>query len=263
MAPSRILPGPFPGTFPGRLSGTLATLAALAIALGLTGCQREEPDEASRTPDARAPAAQAPPEPAPAPQEPPVVADVRQTYQCGELRVEARFAPDGVLLDIGGRQLSLAQTVSASGARYGDGDPEFWTRGTGEARLTLHGETFDCTVLQPEVRSPWSEARDREVGFRAAGSEPGWQVEVDMGEAPEMRVVLDYGERELTIARSEPFTGEDGVSGFRGELDGEPVELAIRREDCADPMSGEQFDARATLDYQGGRYEACGRYLWE
>lgn len=255
MPAARPLPDTFPRTAP-------SLLVALAMAVTLAGCQREAPENTGR-PDGGAPAAGAESEYDPVLQEPPVVADIRQTYQCGEQRVEARFAPDGVLLDIGGRQLQLPQTVSASGARYGDGDPEFWTRGLGEARLTLNGETFDCTALEAEARSPWSEARERDVGFRAAGSEPGWLVEVDMGEAPEMRLVLDYGERQVTVSRSEPFTGEDGVSGFRGEVDGEPVELAIRREECADPMSGEAFDARATLDYQDRHYEACGRYLWD
>jgi putative lipoprotein len=244
------------------LALTLIAAPAIVLAIVLAGCQREAPEDAERAPRPQpAPDAMTAPEAEPGP--PPVVADIRQTYQCGEQRVEARFAPDGVLLDIGGRQLQLPQTISASGARYGEGDPEFWTHGLIEARLTLNGETFDCTALDGEVRSPWSEARERDVGFRAVGSEPGWHVEVDLGEAPEMRLVLDYGERELTIPRTEPFSDGDGTNGFRGEVDGEAVELAIRREDCTDPMSGEAFDARATLDYQGRNYEACGRYLWD
>lgn len=240
----------------------LPILTALLLATALAGCQREAPEEAVR--DDAAPAApEAVQVPEAGPGEPPLVADIRQTFQCGELRVEARFAPDGVLLDIGGRELHLPQTVSASGARYGEGDPEFWSHGASEARLTLNGETFDCLALDDAARSPWSEARERDIGFRAAGSEPGWLVEVDLGESPAMRVVLDYGERELRVASTEAFTGGEGVSGFRGEVDGKPVELTIRREDCADPMSGEAFDASATLDYQGRSYQACGRFLWD
>lgn len=248
---------------PSRLHSTVATvLAASLLAITLGGCQRDAPDDTSRDAQPQ-PAPDVMPAPPAGPSEPPVVADIRQTYQCGDLRIEARFAPDGVLLDVGGRELHLPQTIAASGARYGDGDPEFWTHGLTEAKLTLNGETFDCSALEDEARSPWSEARERDVGFRAAGSEPGWLVEVDLGEAPAMRLVLDYGERELTLSRTEPFNGSDGVSGFRGQVDGEPVELTIRREECADPMSGEAFEARATLDYQGRSYEACGRYLWD
>jgi len=239
-----------------------ALLAAVALAVFVAGCQRESPDDIPRAP-AALPAPAVAPDPVLEPGEPAVVADIRQSYQCNDMRIEAHFSPDGVMLDVGGRELHLPQTISASGARYGDGDPEFWTRGAREARLTLNGQVFDCTVLPPEVRSPWSEARDRDVGFRAAGSEPGWHVEVDMGEAPEMRVVLDYGERELRVERSQPFTGDNGVTGYRGEVDGEPVELRIRREDCVDPMSGEAFDASAALDYAGTTYEACGRFLWD
>lgn len=241
----------------------LTAFAFVALAFGLAGCQREAPEETSRAPAGQAPGPDVSRDLEPELQEPPVVAEIRQTYQCGEQRIQARFGPDGVMLDIDGRALHLPQTISASGARYGEGDPEFWTRGVTEAQLNLNGETFDCTALDEGARSPWSEARERDVGFRAAGSEPGWLVEVDLGEAPQMRLVLDYGERELTVARSEPFTGEDGVGGFRGEVDGEPVVLTIQREECADPMSGEAFEARATLDYQGQSYQACGRYLWD
>lgn len=237
-------------------------LAAIALAVLLAGCQRETPDDRTAAP-ATQPAPAATPDMPPEPIEPPVVADVRQTYLCGEMRIEARFSPQGVLLDISGRELHLPQTVSASGARYGEGDPEFWTRGVDEARLTLNGETFDCTALDADARSPWAEARERDVGFRAVGSEPGWHVEVDMGEAPQMRLALDYGQREVTVERSEPFTGDNGVTGYRGEVDGEAVELTIRREDCADPMSGEAFEASATLDFEGDTYRACGRFLWD
>jgi membrane-bound inhibitor of C-type lysozyme len=231
----------------------------LAIALSLAACRSEPVDGDVDTSTETTPAQPV----APAPAEPPAVVSITQTFQCGDRRIEAVYAPDAVLLDLGDRELILPATVAASGARYGDGDPEFWARGLDQAVLTLDGQHYDCAVLEPGTRSPWAEARERGVGFRAVGSEPGWHVEVGMGEAPTMRIVLDYGERELDVERSEPFAGADGASGFRGEVDGEALELSIRREDCADPMSGEAFEASATLDYQGQAYQACGRFLQE
>ena len=113
--------------------------------------------------------------------------------------------------------------------------------------------------------SPWDAARARGVGFRAVGNEPGWNVEVDKGAAPPMRAVLDYGQRRVQVAHTQPFSDPaSGTVGFRGNTDdGTRIELTIHRGQCQDDMSGESFDASAELAVGAQRYKGCGRFLFQ
>jgi uncharacterized membrane protein len=112
--------------------------------------------------------------------------------------------------------------------------------------------------------SPWDDARARGVGFRAVGNEPGWTAEVDKGAAPPMRVVLDYGQRALQVAHTQPFSDPaTGVVGFRGNTaDGMRIELTIQRGQCVD-ASGASFDASADLAVGSQHYKGCGRFLFQ
>ncbi|HET7359330.1 MAG TPA: hypothetical protein VFJ04_04215, partial [Rhodanobacteraceae bacterium] len=115
-----------------------------------------------------------------------------------------------------------------------------------------------------QAASPWDDARARGVGFRAVGNEPGWTVEVDKGAAPPLRAVLDYGQRQVQVAHTQPFTDPaTGVVGFRGNsADGTRVELTIQRGQCED-ASGASFDASADLAVGGQHYKGCGRFLFQ
>lgn len=125
--------------------------------------------------------------------------------------------------------------------------------------------TDAATVGAAAGASPWDAARARGVGFRAVGNEPGWNVEVDKGAAPPMRVVLDYGQRQVQVAHTQPFSDQaSGTVGFRGNAeDGTRIELTIHRGQCQDDMSGESFDASAELAVGAQHYKGCGRFLFQ
>jgi uncharacterized lipoprotein YbaY/uncharacterized membrane protein len=179
-------------------------------------------------------------------------------WQCGPLRVDARFDPlaESVTLAFSGRRLQLPLAISGSGARYADqAGNEFWTKGDA-GTLTLEGEAQPGCV-RTEAPSPWSEAAARGVAYRAVGNEPGWWVEVDRGEAPALRAVLDYGERGISVDHAQPA----GL-GFTGQTaGGTEVVLEITRESCQDVMSGERFGTSATLMVGDRRYQGCGEFL--
>jgi membrane-bound inhibitor of C-type lysozyme len=208
------------------------------------------------------------PEPAAAPAEPATPAPVEAAvtsinFQCGDERISAGFdnAAGNVTLSIGGQPLVLPQAVAASGARYADDKGnEFWNKGT-NATLTRSGQpAVECT--QTELGSPWDQAKARGAGFRAVGSEPGWAVEVGMGETPALTATLDNGTRNIEIAQTQAITGENG--GFSGQTaDGTTVQLLIKREACTDAMSGEAFAASAQLKVGDTTYSGCGRFLAE
>ena len=205
---------------------------------------------------------------APAPVEPAAPAPVEAAvtsinFQCGDERISAAFdnAAGNVTLSIGGQPLTLPQAVAASGARYADDQGnEFWNKGS-NATLTRSGQpAVECA--QTELASPWDQAKARGAGFRAVGNEPGWAVEVGMGENPVLTATLDNGERNIEVAQAQALTGDN--SGFSGKTaDGTAVELLVKREACTDAMSGEAFAASAQLKVGDQTYSGCGRFLSE
>ena len=188
----------------------------------------------------------------------PVDDDAVVHWQCGDLRVASRFEPSPATVQLwwSGRNATLPQAMAASGARYAEAGNEFWTKGD-TARLTLAGtEARECT--RSDVASPWYEAAQRGVAFRAVGNEPGWWLEVGSGATPTIRAELDYGERTLEA------TGRVTDGGFAGDAaDGTAVTLSIRREPCSDGMSGEAFEAAADLRVGDRTFTGCGAYLQE
>lgn len=180
-------------------------------------------------------------------------------YQCGEIvvGVSGDADADTLSLSLSGRRLMLARSAGDGGS-HADGAGNRFQRQDGRASLVLSGERpRDCTPTDRE--SPWDQAAARGVIFRAVGQEPGWVAEVN-GDPSRLTAQLDYGERGLQVEPAEPLPGQQ--TGFHGKsTHDEDVRLEIRREECADGMSGERFEARATLFVAGQRYEGCGAFL--
>lgn len=188
-------------------------------------------------------------------------ADARYNFQCNELAVGVTYADGGerAVLAYSGRRLALPIAVSASGARYADdAGNEFWSRGD-EATLVLAGEERRECATTTRV-SPWEQAAERGIVYRAVGQEPGWLVEVTGGEPDTLSAQLDYGQRQVEVSPAGALDG--GAEGYAGETaDGVPVRLEIERSDCADPMSGERFLTSARLQVGEDVYAGCGSFL--
>lgn len=181
----------------------------------------------------------------------------QQAYQCGDIRIEAHLlSADRLQLTLPDRDLILQPAVSASGARFAAENHEFWSRGDDAAQITIDGQSLDCAVT--EGRSPWAVARERGVHFRATGNEPGWLVEVGTGERPDLRLLLDYGMRELTDANAQALPNN---AGYRAELEGAEAVITLTERLCADTMSGQTFPVQAVLEFDGQTLTACGRFL--
>jgi membrane-bound inhibitor of C-type lysozyme len=59
---------------------------------------------------------------------PRIKVSVEFTCESGE-KVRAEFRNDSAFVSLPGQEVVLAQAVSASGARYGNGDIEVWNKG--------------------------------------------------------------------------------------------------------------------------------------
>lgn len=233
------------------------------IALGLAGCEARPPvDSGAAAPQPPVAATPAPatataslPSSAHVPSAKQAPSDTMTHWTCDELGLMVRIAADGRQLVIdwsGARRVLPADPADAT--RYTDRDTAFEIR-PDSARLQLEGDASRACIAAARA-SPWNAALLRGVAFRAVGNEPGWHVEIDRGETPALRAALDYGERELVLERSR--RSGDTV---RGTASGEDVELRIERRPCEDGMSGQRFEARATLRVGERAYTGCGAFL--
>lgn len=181
-------------------------------------------------------------------------------FRCGDLLLGVDFdnAAETATLSWSGHRRVLPQVEAASGARYADeAGNEFWNKGD-EATLTLAGAApLQCGTTDDV--SPWDEARARGIAFRGIGTEPGWMVEVDGGEAPALRAQLDYGERNLEVAPVEVAADGTGYSGTAG--DGTVVDVVVVAGDCSDGMSDQTYPARVQLTVGERVLHGCGAFL--
>jgi uncharacterized membrane protein len=248
--------------------GMRLILSNTALVLVLAACQplahapAPTPDAASRASTPPASTSTAPPQaPAPSPAtRPPAHASSGNAstrhWQCGEVLLDARRDGETMHLSFSGRTLALPHVESLTGVRFADTVGNAFMQLEDHAKLILAGDDGrDCTIS--DRVSPWSDATARGIGFRAVGNEPGWFVEVDKGASPSLHATLDYGDREIIVAKARPA----GL-GFTGKTaDGTAVVLEIQRTRCLDGMSGEAFEATARLVAGDKSYRGCGAFL--
>lgn len=235
----------------------LQPLAAGLLGASLIGCGPAQ----ERAEQSRAAASDAPSRPAPAPA-PPRAAAPTSHWQCGDLRLTTRFEStdlETVTVLFSGRKLSLRAADAREGARFADAAGNEFRSRPGAVRFTRAGQAaLACT--KSRQASPWADAESRGVAWRAAGNEPGWFAEVASGPAAALDATLDYGKRQVRVAR--PQALGDGRTGFQGSTaDGTAVRLLIERKPCADAMSGEEFEASARLHVGTQHYDGCAAFL--
>ena len=224
-------------------------LLSLAIVTGLSACQPAQPV------DTAAPASETAPPTA-------ALSDEHSyAFQCGHLAVQATYrGQDSASVVVGERTYPMSSEVSASGAKYGDGQGNtFWTKGTTEGTLSLKGEPDrSCIGSGEEGAAAPAPAADStaHADFRATGNEPGWLAEVAAGATPRLRVETDYGQRTFEI--STPTQGKDGWSGKAA--DGTDIKLTFQRTVCQDDMSGQAFGTTAMLTVGARQYHGCGDF---
>ncbi|SEL59380.1 COG3650 family protein [Halomonas daqiaonensis] len=150
----------------------------------------------------------------------------------------------------------LPPAVVASGTRYQQGELSFWHKGD-EAVVESATGRLDCNRdLSQDVLT-----RRQRPGtmFHARGNEPGWVVNLG-SDRPEVSLLLDYGERELTLPyRVTTLDNDEGRMILASGRADTPFELRLEARACFDSMSGQPFPARVTLTIDGEQYRGCGQ----
>jgi putative lipoprotein len=214
-----------------------------------TGPQPAQPDQAVADIELAAPDAVAAPE-------------IARTFvfDCyGGYTFTVRFGPGEMALwapeSLGGTYQVLSLARSGSGARYVEGDTEFWNKGE-RATIQIAGQRFvDCRSNPSKV--PWADAKRLGATFRALGNEPAWYVEIF---ADRLVIVTELGTKRTELRHSGP-TVAAGRTTYRAAADGHEATVVIDRRACADSMSGEGFEAAATVSFENRTLLGCGRFL--
>ncbi|MDR7135996.1 putative membrane protein [Lysobacter niastensis] len=108
----------------------------------------------------------------------------------------------------------------------------------------------------PSSTATPSSTVSKDTGFRATGNEPGWMAQVTAGASPSLHAEVDYGERKFDISPvAEQADGWTGKSA-----DGTAIVLKFERRACQDSMSGQAFEAVATLTVGDRSYQGCGKF---
>ena len=156
---------------------------------------------------------------------------------------------------IGGQYVVLGMTESDSGVRYEDGDTVYWNQGE-LATFEIAGRTFaDCRSNPSKV--PWADAKRRGAILRALGNEPSWNLEVY---SDRLVMVTNLGADRVELAHGGPVV--EGVrTTYRAAAGGRELVAVIERRACTDSMSGEPFEAVATVTLGAETYRGCGRFL--
>ena len=156
---------------------------------------------------------------------------------------------------LGGAYRVLSIDGSGSGARYVEGDTVFLSKGN-LATIEIAGQRFVDCRSNPS-KAPWADAKRRGATFRALGNEPAWYVEIY---ADRLVIVTELGTKRTELAH----TGATVVAGqttYRAGGDGREATVVIDRRACADSMSGEGFEAAATVSFENRTLLGCGRFL--
>jgi putative lipoprotein len=163
------------------------------------------------------------------------------------VRFTVRTGPGEIALwppeSVGGRYIVLGASASDSGTRYEDGD-DVVVLEDDRATFQITGQRFeDCAPNQRAV--PWADAARRGVTFRAIGNEPAWHIEV----SPMMlTMTTNLGADRAELAYEEPVV-EALRTTYRAAGDGHELVAVVERAPCVDTMSGEPFEATATVTF--------------
>jgi uncharacterized lipoprotein YbaY/uncharacterized membrane protein/heat shock protein HslJ len=181
-------------------------------------------------------------------------------YDCdGDVSFTVRPGPGEVALwapeSLGGRYVVLGMTRTASGARYEDGDTVYWNKGN-LATFEIAGQRFvDCR--SNPAKAPWADAARRGVTFRALGNEPSWSLEIT---PDRLTMITDLGASRAELPYSQPSIAGQRTT-YRLRTEAHELVATIDRGACTDSMSGEAFEATATVTFDGAMYYGCGRFL--
>ncbi|WP_457597229.1 COG3650 family protein [Hydrogenimonas sp.] len=105
----------------------------------------------------------------------------------------------------------------------------------------------------------WEDAKLRGVDFRAVGQEPPWILELSGQSAT---FYLGYDRRTYRFGRLRVVSNQKPPeTRIEGESGGHRLRVTLTPGPCMDAMSGEPFETRVEIVFDGRKLSGCGRAL--
>jgi putative lipoprotein len=73
-------------------------------------------------------------------------------------------------------------------------------------------------------------------------------------------MITELGAQRTELAYAAPTVSRNKTT-YRAAADGHDLVAVVDRSGCTDSMSGEAFEASATVTFDGTMYYGCGRFL--
>ncbi|WP_462320707.1 META domain-containing protein [Halochromatium sp.] len=183
--------------------------------------------------------------------------DFTTLMRCGETELEIAVSDDHARLRLNDQTLELSSTPAASGSKFvaqDDSDTFFWSKGN-RALVSIAGETLpECLAAVP-AQKPGDKLGNKpgdKTTFKARGNEPGWTLEI---RGDQLRLVLDYGTREIETKLPAPVSTDD-VKQYR--LPEQDLSIRITEHRCNDSMTGMPYPKTVVLELEDRRLTGCG-----
>jgi uncharacterized membrane protein len=127
------------------------------------------------------------------------------------------------------------------------------------AGITIKGRELQDCKNNPRA-AVWEAAKLRGVDYRAIGQEPAWQLEISAEYG--FLLILGYAADKLRFPYAEPLVDQaQKITRYTSSLQGKPIDITIKGQQCRDTMSGEAFSSRVEVTWQNKSLVGCGRAL--
>jgi membrane-bound inhibitor of C-type lysozyme len=180
-------------------------------------------------------------------------------YECSDgYGFVARVEGEKAWLFLPQKTISLPHVPSGSGVKYSEDQITYWSKGD-EALLEIGSEKH-TKCKNNRAKAIWEDAKLSGVDFRAIGNEPGWNLEIIMGD----RIVFvgNYGQNRYEFITTGPSVDQQArTTVYEVQNDKHEMSVIIVGRRCRDTMSGEAFETTVAVILDGKKYQGCGKAL--
>ena len=181
-----------------------------------------------------------------------------QTYvfSCGKkFNFIARIEDDKAWLFLPGETI---ETFKVTDNLYRSLEGSLQLDGEKGSLKSFQGNYEDCRNNRRQAI--WENAKLNGADFRALGNEPGWNLEIR--NQSKIVFVNNYDSERYEFDLPTPVTDTTARSTqYIIDQAGQELSLTILGETCSDSMSGERFESKVEVVFNGQTLHGCGRAL--
>jgi len=175
-------------------------------------------------------------------------------YECQDgYDVLARLEGDRMTLVLPGKEVVLPHVVSASEAKYSDGEITLFSKG--EDALLQLDRLGVLTCKLNRAKSSITKKKPEVYDFRAQGHESEWSFVIRRG--AQAHFIYNDGDEQMHFRLPKPReSGDSTLYHYVNKNTMMMIELHHRR--CHDSLSGKLFDTIVSIKKNGRMFTGCG-----